>query len=170
MTMTSNELLAHLADNNIDAITHEHPPVHTVDESRQLRGNIAGIHTKNLFLRDSKKTYFLVVANEAATVNLKELRHKIGARGALSFGTPEMLLELLGVTAGAVSLLALVNDREHKVILAIDESLMTAEVVNCHPLSNCRTTSLSAAGILGFLSSTGHQPLRISLDAEEDKR
>jgi Ala-tRNA(Pro) deacylase len=168
--MTSNELLAYLADNNIEAITHEHPPVHTVDESRRLRGNIAGIHTKNLFLRDNKKTYFLVVANEAAMVNLKELRHKIEARGALSFGTPEMLLELLGVTAGAVSLLALVNDREHKVILAIDESLMTAEVVNCHPLSNCRTTSLSAAGILGFLSSTGHQPLRISFDVEEDKR
>lgn len=168
--MTSNELLAYLADNDIEAITHEHPPVHTVDESRQLRGNIAGIHTKNLFLRDNKKTYFLVVANEAATVNLKELRHKIGARGALSFGTPEMLLELLGVTAGAVSLLALVNDREHKVILALDESLMTAEVVNCHPLTNCRTTSLTAGGFLAFLSSTGHQSLRISLDTEEDSR
>src|ERR1700739_980940 len=106
MTMTSDDLLAYLADNNIEAITHEHPPVHTVEESRQLRGDIAGGLTKSLSLRDTKKTYFLVVANEAAPVNLKELRHKIGARGALSFGTPEMLLELLGVTGGALSLFA----------------------------------------------------------------
>jgi Ala-tRNA(Pro) deacylase len=47
---------------------------------------------------------------------------------------------------------------------------MTAEVVNCHPLTNCRTTSLTAEGILAFLSCTGHQSLRISLDTEEDRR
>jgi Ala-tRNA(Pro) deacylase len=170
MMMTSDELLAYLERHEIQSITHEHPRVHTVDESRQLRGNIPGIHTKNLFLRDSKKTFFLVVADEAATVNLKDLHHKIGARGALSFGSPEMLLELLGVTPGSVSLLALVNDRDHKVVLAIDESLLAAETVNCHPLSNGRTTSLSGEGLLRFLSSTGHQHLRVSFEVKEDER
>jgi hypothetical protein len=84
--MTSDDLLAQLAAHGIEAVTREHPPVHTVEESRQWRGDIPGIHTKNLFLRDSKKTFFLVVADEAATVNLKDLRHKIGAKGNLSFG------------------------------------------------------------------------------------
>jgi Ala-tRNA(Pro) deacylase len=162
MTMTSEELLSYLEYHGIEAVTYEHPPVHTVEESQKLRGDVPGVHTKNLFLRDSKKAFFLVVTNEAATVNLKDLRHKIDARGALSFGTPEALLELLGVTPGAVSLLALVNDRGHKVLPVIDESLLQAGLVNCHPLSNRRTTSLSAEGILGFLATTGHLPLRMS--------
>ena len=77
MTMTSEELLAYLEDRGIEAVTYEHPPVHTVEESQKLRGDVSGVHTKNLFLRDSKKAFFLVVTNEAATVNLKDLRHKI---------------------------------------------------------------------------------------------
>jgi len=161
MTITSDELLAYLEDHEIEAVTREHAPVYTVEESQKLRGDIPGIHTKNLFLRDGKKAFFLVVTDEAATVDLKNLRHTIGARGALSFGTPEQLLDLLGVTPGAVSLLALVNDRGHKVVPVIDESLLKAELVNCHPLSNRRTTSLSPEGILGFLTTTGHVPMRI---------
>ncbi len=145
MTMTSEELLAYLEDHGIEAVTYEHPPVHTVEESQRLRGDVPGVHTKNLFLRDSKKAFFLVVTNEAATVSLKDA-----------------LLELLGVTPGAVSLLALVNDRGHKVVPVIDESLLKAGLVNCHPLSNRRTTSLSAEGILGFFTTTGHLPLRMS--------
>ncbi len=161
MTVTSEELLAYLEDHGIEAVTYEHAPVHTVEESQKLRGEVPGVHTKNLFLRDSKKAFFLVVTNEAVTVNLKDLRHKIDARGGLSFGTPEALLELLGVTPGAVSLLPV-----------IDESLLQARLVNCHPLSNRRTTSLSAEGILGFLATTGHLPLRISFanDGNTDLR
>jgi Ala-tRNA(Pro) deacylase len=162
--MTSDRVLTHLAEQGIEAVTYDHPPVHSVDESRQLRGDIAGIHTKNLFLRDSKKTFFLVVADEAATVNLKDLRHKVGARGNLSFGAPEMLLDMLGVTPGSISLLALVNDPGHKVALVVDQSLLAADFVNCHPLSNRRTTSLSAEALRKFLAMTGHVPLGISLE------
>src|SRR5260370_26099051 len=146
INIKSKQVIAYREDQGIEADTYEPPPVHTVEESQKLRGDAPGVHTKNLFLRDSKKAFFLVVTKEEATVSLKDLRHKIDARGALSFGTPEALLELLGVTPGAVSLLALVNDRGHKVVPVIDESLLKAGLVNCHPLSNRRTTSLSAEG------------------------
>src|SRR5580692_10932346 len=106
-TRTSDELLKHLESNGISAETFEHPPVHTVEESRQLRGNIPGIHTKNLFLRDGKKNYFLFVTDESAAVHLKSVARKISARGGLSFGSPEALMELLGIEPGSVSLLAL---------------------------------------------------------------
>ncbi|HEY0327970.1 MAG TPA: prolyl-tRNA synthetase associated domain-containing protein [Rhodopseudomonas sp.] len=164
--MTSDDLLAYLADQHISATTHDHPAVHTVEDSRRLRGDIPGIHTKNLFLRDSKKTFFLVVADEAATVNLKDLRHKIGAKGNLSFGAADVLLDMLGVTPGSISLLALVNDATHNVTLVVDQSLLAAETINCHPLSNRRTTSLSAEALRQFLANTGHSPLSISLDGK----
>ena len=44
----------------------KHPPLFTVEQSRSLRGQIPGGHTKNLFLRDKKGALFLVVALEDA--------------------------------------------------------------------------------------------------------
>jgi Ala-tRNA(Pro) deacylase len=163
-TRTSDELLKYLEKNGVSAKTFEHPSVHTVEESRQLRGNIPGIHTKNLFLRDGKKNYFLFVTDESATVHLKSLARKISARGGLSFGSPDAMMELLGIEPGSVSLLALINDTDNKVTVALDEHLLQASAINCHPLTNTRTTSLSKEGIAAFLASIGHTPLHVSLD------
>ncbi len=46
------ELLAHLDRLGIVHRTIEHPPVFTVEQSKALRGNLHGGHTKNLFLRN----------------------------------------------------------------------------------------------------------------------
>ncbi|OYX09231.1 MAG: DNA-binding protein [Rhizobiales bacterium 32-66-8] len=163
MSFTPDTLIAFLAAQSIAATHYSHPPVHTVAESRALRGDIPGAHTKNLFLRDSKKTYFLVAICEETPVDLKGLRAKIGARGGLSFGSAEALYEKLGVLPGAVTLLAAANDTDHQVTIAIDEALLAAPFVNCHPLTNEKTTSLAPAELLRFLAVTGHAPLRISL-------
>src|SRR5258708_37218210 len=120
-TRTSDELLEYLERNGVSAKTFEHPPVHTVEESRQLRGNIPGVHTKNLFLRDGKKNYFVFVTDENSTVSIKTLARKIGAKGGLSFGSPEALMELLGVEPGSVSVLAAVNDEARKVKIVLDK-------------------------------------------------
>ena len=56
-TEKSDEILKYLEDKGIAVKTFEHPPVHTVEESRALRGDIPGVHTKNLFLRDGKKRF-----------------------------------------------------------------------------------------------------------------
>jgi Ala-tRNA(Pro) deacylase len=159
----SDELLKYLRCNEINAKTFEHPPVQTVNEARILRGNIPGIHTKNLFLRDSKKRYFLFVTEESATVQLKELGRKIGAKGSLSFASPEDLTELLGVQPGSVSVLAVINDADTKVTVVIDRQLSSASTVNCHPLTNTRTTTLSKEGLATFLTLTGHTPVYVSL-------
>ena len=149
--------------------TFEHPAVHTVEESQKLRGDIAGLHTKNLFLRDGKKNYFLFVTEENATVEIKKLAKKIGAKSGLSFGSAEALMEHLGIEPGSVSVLAAVNDRDHKVTVALDQSLLHASIINCHPLINTRTTSLSRQALAAFLKTTGHAPVYVSLsdDAAE---
>ena len=51
---TPDELFAYLDSLGIAHQTVTHPPVFTVEEARALRGQIAGGHTKNLFLRDKK--------------------------------------------------------------------------------------------------------------------
>jgi Ala-tRNA(Pro) deacylase len=159
----SDEILHYLETIGVSAKTLEHPPVHTVEESQNLRGNIPGVHTKNLFLRDGKKNYFLFVTDESATVHLKSLGRKIGAKGGLSFGSPEALMDLLGILPGSVSALAAINDSEKKVTVVIDQQLLQASAINCHPLTNTRTISLSKEDLAEFLVSTGHIPLYVSL-------
>jgi Ala-tRNA(Pro) deacylase len=167
-TEKSDELLKYLEDRGIAVKTFEHPPVHTVEESRALRGDIPGAHTKNLFLRDGKKRFFLFVTDESRAINLKALSKVIGAKGGLSFGSPDALMEMLGITAGSVSLLATLNDPERKVTIVIDEALLGAEKINCHPLTNRRTTSLTRDDIAAFMAATGHTPMYVSLE-EQDK-
>jgi Ala-tRNA(Pro) deacylase len=159
----SDELLAYLKANGISAATFDHAPVHTVEESRDLRGDIPGVHTKNLFLRDGKKNFFLFVTEESASINLKALAKLIGAKGGLSFGSPEALLEHLGITPGSVSVLAAINDTEHKVTIVLDERLFQASPINCHPLTNSRTTSLTKQNLGAFLDLLGREPLYVSL-------
>jgi Ala-tRNA(Pro) deacylase len=162
----SDALLAYLEKNGIEARTFEHPAVHTVEESKALRGDIPGLHTKNLFLRDGKKNFFLFVTDEDATINLKQLSKKIGAKGGLSFGSPEALLELLGIRPGAVSVLAVVNDQQGRVKLVLDKKLEGTIAINCHPLNNERTTSFSQQAFAKFLAATGREAVYVDLADE----
>jgi Ala-tRNA(Pro) deacylase len=161
----AQELFRFLGDLGIETKTVTHPPLFTVEQSQALRGQIAGAHTKNLFLRDRKDAHFLVTVEEEAEVDLKRIHTLIGASGKVSFGKPEMLMEYLGVIPGAVTPLGLINDREGKVRFVLDQALATAEIVNAHPLTNEATTSLSGADLLRFVKATGHEPLILNVAA-----
>lgn len=158
MPLTPHELLAFLASLHIDVVTRQHPPLRTVAESQALRGEIAGLHTKNLFLKDRKDNYFLVTAAEEASIDLKTIHTVIGAAGKVSFGSAEKMAELLGVVPGAVTPFGLVNDAAGRVRCILDAELMRHAVVNAHPLVNTATTSIAPAELVRFLQATGHEP------------
>jgi len=101
MPVTPDELFAALDRLGIAHPTVSHPPLFTVEQSRSLRGSIAGGHTKNLFLRDKKGALFLVTALEDAAIELKSLHRRLGATGRFSFGSADLMMETLGVTPGA---------------------------------------------------------------------
>ena len=124
MAVSCDAILARLASLGIAAPTVEHPPLHTVEESKALRGLVPGAHTKNLFLRDKKGAYFLVSVEEDAEIDLKSIHRLIGASGRVSFGSPERLMEYLGVTPGSVTLLGVVNDRD-RVVQVVISSMST---------------------------------------------
>lgn len=159
MPKTEAELFAFLADLGIEVSTRRHPPLFTVADSQALRGEIAGGHTKNLFLKDKKDNYFLVTVDEEAAVDLKQIHHLIGAAGRVSFGKPDMLMQLLGVIPGAVTVFGLLNDTQGRVKVVLDAALMRNAVINAHPLSNEATTSIAAADLLKFIEATGHRPV-----------
>jgi len=156
--VTRDDLFALFSRLGIAARTYEHVPVFTVAESQAIKEEIPGGHSKNLFVKDRKGRLFLVVAHAETRIDLKRLHEPLGASGRLSFGSAELLREVLGVEPGSVTPFALVNDPEHRVTLVVDEALMTHEPVNFHPLVNSATTGLSRADLLKFFAATGHAP------------
>jgi Ala-tRNA(Pro) deacylase len=158
MAASPDELFAYLDAVGIAYQTVTHPAVFTVEEARAFRGNAVGGHTKNLFLRDKKGALYLVVAPEDAAIELKSLHRLLGASGRFSFGSAELMRELLGVEPGAVTPFAVINDKTGRVAVILDAAMMVHDVLNFHPLVNTGTTTISREGLLKFLEATGHHP------------
>lgn len=155
--------MARLEALGIATTTVRHPAVYTVEESKALRGTIAGAHIKNLFLKDKKGRLWLVVATEDRAIDLKDLRRRLGA-ATLSFGRPDLLMDVLGVEPGSVTPFGAINDTGRRVTVVIDSDLMAADVLNAHPLTNTASTAIAPADLVRFLADTGHVPEILDLD------
>ena len=163
MNATPDAMFATLDRLGIAHETVRHKPLFTVEESRALRGEIAGAHTKNLFLRDKKGALFLIVALEDAAIELKSLHRRLAraglpVHGRLSFAATNLLHETLGVTPGSVTAFAAVNDSERRVTVVLDGELMTHATINAHPLDNRMTTSIRREDPVRFLQAVEHPP------------
>jgi Ala-tRNA(Pro) deacylase len=165
MPATPDDLFAFLDRLGIAHTTVSHPALFTVEQSRSLRGQIPGGHTKNLFLRDKRGAFFLVVALEDAAIVLKDLHRRLGASGRFSFGSAQAMGELLGVVPGSVTPFAAINDTAGEVTVVLDRAMLDHDVLNFHPLVNTMTTSISKADLMKFLTATGHEP-RVELVCE----
>ena len=162
MPATEENLFVRLSELGIETETVRHPAVFTVEESKALRGDLPGGHTKNLFLKDKKGALWLVVALEDRAVDMKDLRRRIGS-APLSFGRPELLKEVLGVDPGSVTPFAVINDTEKRVNVVLDEEMMSFRALNFHPLTNTATTSVTPEGLIAFIRSCGHEPAVVAL-------
>ena len=159
MPASPDDLFAYLKSLSISFETIHHPAVFTVEESKQLRGEIAGAHVKNLFLKDKKSNLFLISALEDTKIDLKTIHEVIGGQGRVSFCSADQLRENLGVEPGSVTPLAVFNDKDGRVKAILDERLMDYDIINVHPLVNTMTTSVARDDLVAFMASTGHTPL-----------
>jgi Ala-tRNA(Pro) deacylase len=159
MPRTEPEALFALLDSA--GIAHQtlwHEPVFRVGEGAEIKARLAGGHTKNLFLKDAKDRLWLISALAETTIDLKGLPPRIGS-ARLSFGSPALLAEALGVEPGSVTPFALINDEAHRVTLILDAALLAADPLNFHPLTNTGTTQVSKDGFLKFLQTIGVEPM-----------
>lgn len=169
---SEHELFKLLDDLLINHTTYRHTPVFTVEEAQAARiempdGSAHG-HSKNLFVRDKKKNYALVVAEENTPIDLKQLAGIIGLN-RLSFASAERLEAYLGVKPGSVTPFALLHahkspaDDQPAIQVVLDKKLMAHELVYFHPLHNAATTAISPKGLLAFLSACAVTPRILSL-------
>ena len=136
----------------------EHPAVFTCAESELHRPKVPAVSTKNLFLCDKKaRRFFLAVTACEKTVKLDSLAKQLGI-ASVRFASEENLHRLLGVTRGAVTMMGLANDIEHRVELWIDAEIWQGEYFLTHPLVNTATLILAKPELERFFRVTGHVP------------
>ncbi len=135
---------------------HEHPPIASAIGTEELWPKIDAVQTKNLFLTNARRTrFYLVVLDHVKRADLKRVAGQLGD-GRLSFGSPERLMNHLGVTPGSVSALGLIHDRTHAVRVCIDEELKRTPKISFHPNINTATLVLSFADFERFLAAAGN--------------
>jgi Ala-tRNA(Pro) deacylase len=175
MITTQPALYEYLDSHGIRYVCLEHPPVYTCEEAGKYRLQMPGIETKNLFLRakvisDAKVSsrtshgFFLVMTACEKRLDLKALGRMMGVAKP-HFADEDELLEMLGLTPGSVTVLALVNDPDHQVRLLVDADYWPSEAYLCHPLVNTATLLLSYEDLVQFFLLTGHQPEVVRMPA-----
>ncbi len=163
---TREDLIAFLDAEGLDHRTVEHPAVFRVEEGHEIKQDLPGGHTKNLFLKDAKGQLWLISALGETAIDLKRLHGVIGS-ARLSFGSPERLYEALGVTPGSVTAFALINDPGHQVRFVLDAALAASDPVNFHPLVNTATTAMPQADFRRFLALLGVEPMIVDFEKGE---
>lgn len=158
-------LMARLEALGIATTTVDHPAVFTVAESAQLERSLTGGHTKNLFLKDDKGALLLLIAESSTRVDLKSVSRRLGF-SRFSFGKPELMQSVLGVTPGSVTAFAVMNAPPGSIRVAVDANLMRHGSVNCHPMTNTATTNIARDDLLRFIRSFGHEPVVVTVTAD----
>ena len=162
-----DDLIRIFNDNGFEYFVEEHAPLFTVEDSKSLRGQIEGAHSKNLFLKDAKANFFLISIEESASIDLKKTMQQIQSK-KLSFAKPEYLQDILGIEPGSVSPFALLNDTKKQIKFYLDRSFLDSETVNFHPLINTATVNISPQNLIELIEKY-HNPVNY-IDLENLKR
>lgn len=154
MPVSSDALLAQLDSWGLGYILHEHPPLHSVGEAKEVEAAMVvpgekALRVKNLYLRDRKKRNYLVTLEQDRKIDLKELGAELGV-GKLSFGSPERLMQHLGILPGAVTPLSMITGVANDVVFYMDAAAQQADVIYMHPLVNTRTVAIKRADLMAF--------------------
>jgi Ala-tRNA(Pro) deacylase len=142
----------------------EHPPLRTVADAHAYWDDLPGLAVKNLFFKDAGGRFWLVVVPADISVDTKSLAGLIGSR-RLSFGSAAALETILGVAPGAVTPLAMVNDRDGQVRLVLHAAIAEAPAVLVHPLVNTATLLLTPGDLRTVLVARGVAAAWIDLSA-----
>ena len=146
----------------------DHEAAFTMEACEEIDKTLQAMTCKNLFLCNRQKTnYYLLMIPGDKVFKTKELSKQIGS-ARLSFGSPEAMEEMLGVTPGSATIMGLMNDPEHKVQLLVDEDVLQAEYFGCHPCVNTSSLRLKTEDVFGkVLEHLGHEMVKVQLIGEE---
>lgn len=145
----------------------DHEALYTMEACEEVDGAAGVVMCKNLFLCNRQKTdFYLLLMPGDKPFKTKELSGQIGS-ARLSFADAEYMERFLDITPGSVSVLGLMNDREHRVRLLIDEDVLNAGEFGCHPCVNTSSLCMKTSDMVDkFLPAVDHGYTTVVLTGE----
>lgn len=152
---------------NIEYIRTDHEHADTMEKCNEIDRVLDVIICKNLFLCNRQKTeFYLLMMPGDKPFKTKELSSQINS-ARLSFASPEHMLELIDIKPGAVSVMGLMNDKDNRVKLLVDEDILNDEFIGCHPCVNTSSLKLRTSDVLDkFLKAVNHGYTTVKLIGE----
>lgn len=140
---------------------------YTMEDCLDVDAILQATICKNLFLCNRQKTkFYLLMMPGDKVFKTKELSHQIGT-ARLSFAPEEKMAELLDIHPGAVSVMGLMNDRDNRVQLLMDEDILKGEFLGCHPCVNTSSLKIRTRDITDvFLPAVHHEFITVHLTGE----
>ena len=157
-----------LDDLGIEYNRTDHDPADNMEACNVIDAVLGVLICKNLFLCNRQKTnFYLLMMPGDKKFKTKELSSQIGS-ARLSFADPEDMLKYLDIEPGAVSIMGLMNDREHAVKLLIDEDVLEGEFIGCHPCVCTSSLKIRTKDVIEkFIPATGHGYQSVHLIGED---
>jgi Ala-tRNA(Pro) deacylase len=116
---------------------------------------------KNLFLCNRQQTnFYLLMMPKEKQFKTAIISSQIGS-SRLSFAPEEYMVKFLDITPGSVSVLGLMNDKDCRVQLLIDEDVLRGEYVGCHPCINTSSLRLRTTDLVNVIIPALRHPARI---------
>ncbi|SFG62395.1 prolyl-tRNA synthetase associated domain-containing protein [Oribacterium sp. WCC10] len=146
----------------------DHERTDTMEACNEVDKILEVVICKNLFLCNRQKTsFYLLMMPGDKKFKTKELSAQINS-SRLSFAGPEDMLKYLDIEPGSVSIMGLMNDKEHEVQLLIDEDVLKDEFIGCHPCVNTSSLKMRTDDVIKkFLPAVGHQYMTVHLVGED---
>ena len=142
----------------------DHEPAMTMEDCTEVDQLLEAVICKNLFLCNRQKTaFYLLMIPYTKVFHTKDLSAQIGS-ARLSFAKPEYMEEFLDITPGSVSVMGLMNDKERRVQLLIDEDVLDGEYIGCHPCINTSSIRFKVKDLVEkVIPAMGHDFVKVKL-------
>lgn len=152
---------------NIEYFRTDHEPADTMEACNKIDAVLDVVICKNLFLCNRQKTdFYLLMMPGDKPFKTKELSRQINS-ARLSFASEQAMLELLDIRPGAVSVMGLMNDKDNRVRLLVDEDVLRDEYVGCHPCVNTSSLKLRTKDVFEkYLKAVNHSLTTVVLKGE----
>ena len=137
----------------------DHGAAMTMEDCREVDEVLDATICKNLLLCNRQHTaFYLLMLPGEKSFKTSVFSKQIGS-SRLSFAEPEYMAEFLDITPGSLSVLGLMNDKDHHVELMIDRELLTGAYIGVHPCVNTASLRLKTTDLMEkILPAVGHTP------------
>ena len=142
----------------------DHEPAMTMEACAEIDRVLDATICKNLLLCNRQCTsFYLLMLPGEKSFKTSTFSKTIGS-SRLSFADPQYMEEFLDITPGSLSVLGLMNDKNHRVQLLIDADVLKTESLGCHPCINTSTLRLRTADLMDkLIPAMAHAPRMVDL-------